>query len=96
VALPSNLASPIHAEAADGITEGLHLRQVFSVSWRVTRAQHLLQYAVSKNPGGLTQAVADVIGSSRAYGRGTEFEPQDENYESATPAYSDTLWVGKP
>jgi hypothetical protein len=56
----------------------------------------LLQYAVSKNPGGLTQAVADVIGSSRAYGRGTEFEPQDENYESATPAYSDTLWVGKP
>ena len=21
---------------------------------------------------------------------------QDENYESATPAYSDTLWVGKP
>jgi hypothetical protein len=22
--------------------------------------------------------------------------PQDENYESATPAYSDTLWVGKP
>jgi hypothetical protein len=56
----------------------------------------LLQYAVSKNHGGLTQAVADVIGSSRAYGRGTEFEPQDENYESATPAYSDTLWVGKP